>query len=101
MFLEVYFLYEVSQKGDDVFVFVWLLFVRDILENLEFLFKNYINFVGDLGGLEQVSVQVGLNFMLDRVKKCKFCSVNIFCFKLVYFVFYYDFFFLMFVCFLN
>lgn len=80
MFLEVYFLYEVSQKGDDVFVFVWLLFVRDILENLEFLFKNYINFVGDLGGLEQVSVQDELIFILDRVKKSKFCSVNIFCF---------------------
>lgn len=54
MFLEAHSLYEASQKGDDVPVFVWLLFARDTSENPESLLKNHINSVGDSGGLEQV-----------------------------------------------
>nr|XP_011449058.2 uncharacterized protein LOC105343394 isoform X5 [Crassostrea gigas]XP_011449059.2 uncharacterized protein LOC105343394 isoform X5 [Crassostrea gigas]XP_011449060.2 uncharacterized protein LOC105343394 isoform X5 [Crassostrea gigas] len=56
MFLEAHSLYEASQKGDDVPVFVWLLFARDTSENPESLLKNHINPVGDSGGLEQIEM---------------------------------------------
>lgn len=56
MFLEAHSLYEASQRGDDVPVFVWLLFARDTSENLESLVKNHINPVGDSGGLEQIEM---------------------------------------------
>ncbi|XP_055998560.1 uncharacterized protein LOC125683738 isoform X5 [Ostrea edulis] len=56
MFQEAHFLFEAYQKGDEVPVFVWLLFARDTSENPETLVKNHINPVGDSGGLEQIEM---------------------------------------------
>lgn len=39
---------------EDVFVFLLFLFVCDLCEFLCDLFVNYLNRIGDIGGLEQV-----------------------------------------------
>ncbi|XP_062617477.1 uncharacterized protein LOC134279138 isoform X1 [Saccostrea cucullata] len=56
MFLEAHSLYEASQRGEEVPVFVWLLFARDTSENPDSLVRNHINPVGDCGGLEQIEM---------------------------------------------
>ena len=45
-------------QGNDVPIFVWLMFARDTSENVELFVKNHLNPVGDSGGLEQVRHEI-------------------------------------------
>lgn len=51
-------LFTCCATGDDIPVFVWLMFARDSAATLELFFRNHLNTVGDSSGLEQVSVSV-------------------------------------------
>ena len=55
MFLKARDLYHDMTQGNDVPIFVWLMFARDTSENVELFVKNHLNPVGDSGGLEQVT----------------------------------------------
>lgn len=61
MFLSAVDLYNKNISGEEVPVFVWLLYARDTSETpLQFL-TNHLNKCGDTGGLEQVgAVHVSL-----------------------------------------
>ena len=54
MLLKVRDLHSDMSQGNDVPIFVWLMFARDTSENVELFVKNHLNPVGDSGGLEQV-----------------------------------------------
>ena len=43
-----------NMAGQDVPVFVWLMFARDTSETVDKFVTNHLNCVGDSGGLEQV-----------------------------------------------
>ena len=54
MFLTAASLHGDMQQGNDVPVFVWLIFARDTSEDIVSFVKNHLNSIGDTGGLEQV-----------------------------------------------
>jgi ubiquitin thioesterase otulin len=56
LMLKTLSLYEASNSGKEVPVFVWLLFARDSSPDPEKFFINHLNCVGDSGGLEQVEM---------------------------------------------
>ena len=56
MFLSAVELYQRNITGDEVPVFVWLMYARDTSETPAQLLRNHINKCGDSGGLEQVSI---------------------------------------------
>ncbi|XP_067654853.1 uncharacterized protein [Haliotis asinina] len=45
-----------SEQGEDVPLFVWLMFARDSCQNVSDFIKNHLNVVGDSAGLEQVEM---------------------------------------------
>ena len=56
MFLCAVELYQRNIAGDEVPVFVWLMYARDTSETPAELLRNHINKCGDSGGLEQVYI---------------------------------------------
>ena len=58
MLLKARDLFGDMSQGNDVPIFVWLMFARDTSENVELFVKNHLNPVGDSGGLEQVSRKI-------------------------------------------
>ncbi|XP_069133061.1 serine-rich adhesin for platelets-like isoform X1 [Argopecten irradians] len=62
MLLEAVRLYNASQTGADVPIFVWLLFARDTSDTPAKFVKNHLNCVGGSAGLEQVEM-----FLLGHV----------------------------------
>ena len=61
MFLSAVELYQRNVAGDEVPVFVWLMYARDTSETPAQLLRNHINKCGDSGGLEQVSILKNIN----------------------------------------
>ncbi|OWF54973.1 Ubiquitin thioesterase otulin [Mizuhopecten yessoensis] len=57
MLLEAVRLYNRSQTGADVPLFVWLMFARDTSDTPAKFVTNHLNCVGDTAGLEQVGLQ--------------------------------------------
>lgn len=56
MLLNVLDLKQKQERGDDVPIFVWLLFARDTSETPQQFVKNHLNALGDSGGIEQVEM---------------------------------------------
>ena len=64
MLLNVLDLKQKQDRGEDVLIFVWLLFARDTSETPVQFVKNHLNTLGDIGGIEQVNI----HFFLHRNK---------------------------------
>ena len=58
MFLDSLDLNDSREIGEDVPIFVWLLFARDTSETPLMFLKNHLNTLGDSGGIEQVTTKL-------------------------------------------
>ena len=56
MLLKAIDLHKDMSQGNEVPIFVWLMFARDTSETIELFVKNHLNPVGDIAGLEQVTI---------------------------------------------
>lgn len=82
MLLKAIDLHNDMSQGNDVPIFVWLMFARDTSDTLELFVKNHLNPVGDSGGLEQVEMfllgcSLGVRiqvFRLSQFGECDFVS---------------------------
>ncbi|XP_046367969.2 uncharacterized protein LOC124143161 isoform X4 [Haliotis rufescens] len=62
-----------SEQGEDVPLFVWLMFARDSCQNVSDFVKNHLNVVGDSAGLEQVEMcllghSLGVSIQVARLQ---------------------------------